>query len=77
MLPIMSPAVRLTVSDILKQRNISTRKFADMAKLTYGQALAMQRGVYTRIDLDVLGRVSVALNVPPGDLFVADDTEAT
>jgi DNA-binding Xre family transcriptional regulator len=63
--------VRLTVSDILDQRGISTSDFAGKAKLTYGQALAIRRGVYERIDLGTIARICDALSVEPGALFTS------
>jgi guanylate kinase len=78
MLNVMSPmTVRLAVAPILDERKISTRDFAEKAGLTYNQALSMRRGVYTRIDLDVLRRVCEALNVMPGDLFAVEEVGET
>jgi len=67
--------VRLTVPDILKQKGMTTAEFAEKAKLTYNQALAIRRGSYSRLDLNTLGRICDALGVQPGELFVAEDQE--
>jgi DNA-binding Xre family transcriptional regulator len=75
----MSPwTVRLTVSDILDKRGMSTAEFAEKAGLTYNQALAIRRGAYSRLDLNTVARICEGLNVKPGDLFeVREDTETT
>ena len=71
MLSQMSPmTVRLTVSALLDQRNMSTAEFAEAASLTYNQALALRRGAYSRIDVETIERICNALGVQPGDLFV-------
>lgn len=76
MLSSMSPwTVRLTVSDILDKRGITTAEFADKAKLTYSQALAIRRSAYSRLDLETLGKICEALNVMPGDLFSVEKSE--
>lgn len=83
MLVAMSPmTVRLTVSDILDKRGITTSDFAKMADLTYGQARAIRRGFYDRIDLNTIARICEALKIEPGELFVsvprqAEESEAT
>lgn len=61
--------VRLKVPEILDNRGISTADFAQRAGITYNQALAIRRGVYTRIDLSTIARICEALNVEPGELF--------
>jgi putative transcriptional regulator len=66
----MSPGtVRLKVPEILDERNISTADFAQRAGLTYNQALAIRRGVYTRIDLATIARICDALDMQPGAMF--------
>jgi hypothetical protein len=70
MLNIMTTGtVRLVVPELLRAGNISTKKFADGARLTYNQALALRRGVYTRIDLDTIGRVAEFFGKSVGELF--------
>jgi len=64
----------LTVASLLDARGISTSDFAKLADLTYGQALAIRRGMYERIDLNTIGRICDALNVEPGDLFSVEKT---
>ncbi len=76
MLNSMSPmTVRLTVPELLKQKGMSTAEFAEKAKLTYNQALALKRGSYSRLDLVTLGRICEALGVQPGELFAAENQE--
>lgn len=75
MLSPMSPmTVRLAVSEILDRKQMSTATFAERAKITYNQALALRRNAYRRIDLDTIARVCEVLDVQPGDLFVTTET---
>jgi transcriptional regulator with XRE-family HTH domain len=70
MVNIMTPGtVRMTIPDLLKSKGWTTQEFAKRAGLTYNQALAMKRSVYTRIDLATLAKVADALGVQPGQLF--------
>lgn len=64
-----SGTVRLKVPEILDERKITTADFAQRAGMTYNQALAIRRGVYTRIDLSTIARICEALNLEPGELF--------
>jgi len=76
MFEIMTPlTVRLTVSKLLEQRKMSTAEFAEKAGLAYNTALAIRRGVHSRVDLDTIGRVCEALNVKPGELFEVEQKE--
>jgi DNA-binding Xre family transcriptional regulator len=68
------PTVRLTVSDLLEKRGMSTADFAERAGLTYNQALALRRNAYTRVDLSTIAKVCEALNVEPGALFILSET---
>ena len=71
----MNPmTVRLTVSELLDKRNMSTAEFAEKAGLTYNQALALRRNAYTRVDLNTIARVCDALDVEPGQLFISSET---
>lgn len=62
--------VRLRVSEILDERQMSTADFAARAGLTYNQALAIRRSAYERIDLGTIEKICKALSVQPSDLFV-------
>ncbi len=76
MLETMTPlTVRLAVSKLLEERNMSTAEFAQKAGLTYNQALAYRRGMYDRIDLKTIGRICEALGCEPGDLFSVEKRE--
>lgn len=68
--------VRLRVPEILDERGITTAQFAQGAGITYNQALAIRRGVYTRIDLITLDRICEFLKMEPGDLFERKDAGA-
>ncbi len=61
--------VRLKVPEILLERNMTTTMFAQLAGITYNQALAIRRGVYTRIDLSTIARICNALKLQPSDLM--------
>ena len=73
----MSPkTVRLAVSELLDKRKMTTAEFADVAGLTYNQALALRRGVTSRIDLYTMGRIMTGLDIDnPGVLFSVEDSE--
>lgn len=68
--------VRLTVSEILDKKGMSTADFAEKAGLTYTTALAIRRGMYARIGLDTLARICEALEVEPGDIFRLEKDES-
>lgn len=61
--------IRLRVGDILQQRKMTTKAFADAAGLSYNTALAVRRGSSNRIDLDTLARICDALGIKPASLF--------
>jgi DNA-binding Xre family transcriptional regulator len=61
--------VRLKVPEILEQKGMSTREFADKAGITYNQALALRRGNYELIALKTIARICEALDTDASDLF--------
>jgi len=61
--------VRLRVSELVDQRELSIQEFAERAGIAYGTALGLYRGATTRIDLETLAGVCHALSVSPGDIF--------
>jgi putative transcriptional regulator len=67
--------IKLRIGEILDERDISTAEFAEGADVTYNTALSLRRGGGRRLDLDVLERVCVFLEVGPGELLelVPDD----
>lgn len=76
MLPTMSPlTVRMTVSEILKRKGMTTAEFAEKANLSYNTALALRRGSSRRIDFKTLARVCEVLDVQPGILFTTEEVE--
>lgn len=76
MLNSMTPrTVRLTVSEVLDKRKMSTQEFADSAGIAYNTALALRRNSITRLDFPTLARVCSALNVEPGDILITVDSE--
>jgi DNA-binding Xre family transcriptional regulator len=52
------------------------RKLNKLAKLTYNQALALQRGAYDRINLNTIARACEALEVQSGEIFEVKNIEA-
>ncbi len=56
--------------DLMRQRGIKPQDLAKLTGISHNTALAMYRGVTTRIDLPVLDKVCAALNVEPGQLLV-------
>jgi putative transcriptional regulator len=62
--------VRLTINEILAERNISAKEFKDMAGVSYRTALNLINDKNDRIDLDTIGKVCQALDIEPGDFIV-------
>ena len=52
------------------QRGITPAELATRAKVSHNTALALYRGVSSRIDLPVLDRVCAVLDVQPADLLI-------
>jgi DNA-binding Xre family transcriptional regulator len=70
MLEIMAAGtVCITVSEILDERGISTKDFAEMTGLTYATALSIRRGNIARIELDTIYKICKALDVEPQDIL--------
>lgn len=69
---IMTGTVRLTVSEILDRKNMSTAEFAERTGFTYNTALAIRRGSISRINLETISIICDVLDVDPGDIIVKD-----
>lgn len=75
MLNSMSPqTIRVTVSEILRKKGMSTREFAARAGIAYNTALSWERGYPTRLDIPTITKICKALEVEPGELFVSVET---
>ena len=64
-----SRVVRLRVSDILKERDMSVVDFQRATGLAYNTAGALARGHFERIGLDTIQAICNGLDVTPSDLF--------
>jgi putative transcriptional regulator len=58
------------IRDVADQRGVNVKALSERAGITYNTALNLYRGVVTRIDLEVLDKVCMALEAQPGDLLV-------
>ena len=66
----MAPGtVRIKVSTLLEDRGMTVGDLAEQAGIHYNTALALKRGVFTRLDLDTLARVCDALGVQVEDVL--------
>jgi putative transcriptional regulator len=62
---------------VMRQRGIKPRDLVQRTGISHNTALAMYRGVTTRIDLPVLDKVCSVLNVTPGELLVWKPNDKT
>lgn len=65
--------MKLKVGALMKERNMTVAQLADKADVAVNTARSLQRGVNTRLDVDVLTRIAAALEVRPLELF--EETE--
>jgi len=81
MLSSMTGAVRLRLSDILKERNLRQIEFAAQAGLSENAVSDLTSNGVRQIRLDTIARICDVLSIKPGDLFVytpeIEKTEAT
>lgn len=61
--------LRLRVSDILEERDMTVAELSRRAKVVYRTALDLQKGNTKRIDLDTIEKVCIALDITPTELF--------
>jgi putative transcriptional regulator len=72
MLDMAPGTVRVKVSTLLKSRGMTVGELSERAGIHYNTALALKRGVFTRLDLDTLARVCDALGVQVSDILEYD-----
>lgn len=68
--------LRLDIKTVIDQKGLTLRQVADKADVAYNTILNMYRGVTTRVDLEVLERVTTALEVEPSDVLVKRELQA-
>lgn len=66
---IMSNEIIFTINEVLNEKNISKNWLEENANLQRSQLNSYANNKVKRIDLDVLARICLALNVEVGDLI--------
>jgi DNA-binding Xre family transcriptional regulator len=61
--------LKLRVGQLMRERNMSERELSERTGLARNTVRAIMRGVNTRVDLEVLNKISEALGVHPAELF--------
>lgn len=62
--------LKFNLRPILEKRNWKIQNFSDEVGLSYRSAYGIVTNRYRRVDLDTLAKMSKALNVEVGELFV-------
>lgn len=62
--------VRMRIGEVVKDQGLTIKALAERAGVAYNTAHALATGRASRIDLDTLDRISTALQVAPGELFI-------
>lgn len=65
----MSNEIVFTINEVLNENNISKNWLEENANLQRSQLNSYANNKVKRIDLDVLARICIALNVEVGDLI--------
>ena len=65
----MSNEIIFTINEVLNEKNISKNWLEENANLQRSQLNSYANNKEKRIDLDVLARICIALNVEVGDLI--------
>ena len=65
----MSNEIIFTINEVLNEKNISKNWLEENANLQGSQLNSYANNKVKRIDLDVLARICIALNVEVGDLI--------
>lgn len=58
------------IGKLMRQKGLTPSELASQAGVAHNTALALYRGVSTRIDLPVLDRVCAVLGAQPGELLI-------
>ena len=67
-LPTVTP-IRITLREARERANLTQIELAERADVRQATISEMERGLTTRVDLDVLDRICRALGVEPGSLL--------
>ena len=70
-------AISIRVGELAKQQGLTIKALAERAGVAYNTAHALYTSRATRIDLDTLDRICLALGVEPGALFMQHVTKET
>lgn len=65
----MSNRIKFLIDDVLSEKNLSKNWLEENAKLQRSQLNSYANNKVKRIDLDVLARICIALNVEVGDIM--------
>ncbi|OUC51323.1 transcriptional regulator [Eggerthia catenaformis] len=65
----MSNEIKFLIDDVLIEKNLSKNWLEENAKLQRSQLNSYANNKVKRIDLDVLARMCIALNVEIGDIM--------
>ena len=65
----MNKEINFLIDDILSEKNLSKNWLEENAKLQRSQLNSYANNKVKRIDLDVLARMCIALNVEVGDIM--------
>ena len=65
----MSNEIKFLIDDVLSEKNLSKNWLEENAKLQRSQLNSYANNKVKRIDLDVLARMCIALNVEGGDIM--------
>ena len=65
----MSNEIIFTINEVLNEKNISKNWLEENANLQRSQLNSYANNKVKRIDLDLLARICIALNVEVGDLI--------
>jgi transcriptional regulator len=66
---VVSNEIKFLIDDVLSEKNLSKNWLEENAKLQRSQLNSYANNKVKRIDLDVLARICVALNVEVGDIM--------
>lgn len=65
----MNKEINFLIDDILSEKNLSKNWLEENAKLQRSQLNSYANNKVKRIDLDVLARMCIALNIEVGDIM--------